>query len=59
MRYERKAKFEERSIIIETEEERVQFNRLISMACAHYAGYTTGDGSGMYGFVTGIRGGRR
>lgn len=60
MRYERKEvkmPFGERSIIIETDEERLQFNKLISMACAHYSGQTYGVNSGMYDFVCKIRSG--
>ncbi len=58
MRYERAVEFEEREIIIETEEERVAFNKLISMACAYYASHTGTDSYAMYQFVTGIRSGK-
>lgn len=58
MRYERKEVFTERHIIIESEEDRVQFNKMISMACAHYSGQTYGVNSGMYNFVCEIRSGK-
>lgn len=53
MRYERKEVFVDRHIIIETEEERVKFNKMIADACIEYA---TGNPE-MWEFVNGIRSG--
>ncbi len=57
MRYERQVKFEERAIVIETEEERLSFNKMIQMACNHYSCSLSTSDSGMYNFVCGIRSG--
>lgn len=55
MRYERKevvVPFGERHIIIETEEERVLFNRMIQEACVYHSIDKNTD---LYTFVAGIR----